>query len=274
MVEINSNSEIVNYYQSHFDESVRLKQDDSEIELVRTQDIISRYLPKPPAKVLDVGGGAGVYSAWLAKLGYSVQLIDIVPKHIEKARALSESQPNNQFSSDIGDATRLKEDANSQDLVLELGPLYHLPEKPQRIIALTEAWRVLKPDGIVIVAAISRHTSLFSGLLENVLEEDDFNAIVERDLLDGKHLPDTPKYFTTAYFHRSEELSSEVQEAGFALKDLLAVEGPFWLLKDLPERWQNPKSRRQLLYALGKIEKEPTIMGASLHILAIGQKLI
>ena len=72
---------IANYYQKHYDEQGRLLRDSRKIELVRTQEIMKRYLPSLPARILDVGGGAGIYSAWLAKLGYNVHLVDIVPLH-------------------------------------------------------------------------------------------------------------------------------------------------------------------------------------------------
>lgn len=57
----------------------------TSLELVRTHDILQRHLPPPPATVLDVGGGSGVYACWLASLGYTVHLVDAVPLHVEQA---------------------------------------------------------------------------------------------------------------------------------------------------------------------------------------------
>ena len=81
----NKTEKVVKYY-SDYDEQARLSSNLGEIEFVRTQNIISRYLKSPPAKVLDVGGAAGRYSCWLAKEGYEVHLLDPVPKHIEQAK--------------------------------------------------------------------------------------------------------------------------------------------------------------------------------------------
>ena len=263
---------VINYYQEYYDEKARLNRDQSAIEFARTQDIIQRYLPKPPAMVLDVGGGPGVYSAWLARLGYTVRLLDIVPRHIEQARALSETQAANPFSAEIGDATDLPAPDDSQNLVLELGPLYHLTDKTQRIKALSEARRVLVNGGWIIVAAITRYASVFTGVIDNALEDVDFKPVVERDLLDGQHLPHTHRDFTTAHFHHPDELKSEMDEAGFANVKTLAVEGPFWLFKDIADRWRDATSRGQMLYALSKIEEEPSLMGASLHFVCVGRK--
>jgi len=270
---IDGKSNVVRYYQRYYDEQARLRGDGSALEFERTRDIILRYLPKPPAGVLDVGGGPGIYSAWLAKLGYTVRLVDIVPKHIEQALALSSAEPQNAFSAEIGDATELHVPDSSQDMVLELGPLYHLIDRTRRIKALSEARRVLVNGGCTIAAAITRYASVFTGVIDNALDDVDFKPVFERDLIDGQHLPHIPRDFTTAHFHHPDELKHEMEEAGFANVETLAVEGPFWLLRDLDDRWRDATSRRQLLYALSKIEEEPSLMGASLHFVCVGRKL-
>jgi 2-polyprenyl-3-methyl-5-hydroxy-6-metoxy-1,4-benzoquinol methylase len=78
--------EIVNYYQSGR-EIGRLDKTIDPLELARTQELITRHIPPPPAIFLDIGGGPGRYAAWLAREGYEVHLIDAVPLHIEQAAA-------------------------------------------------------------------------------------------------------------------------------------------------------------------------------------------
>jgi hypothetical protein len=72
---------ILDYY-STGREAGRLAKGIGPLELVRTQELLKRYLPPPPGVILDVGGGPGSYSFWLASLGYAVHLIDVVPLHI------------------------------------------------------------------------------------------------------------------------------------------------------------------------------------------------
>ena len=78
--------EIIAHYQRGM-ESGRLLQGVGQLEFLRTQEILRRHLPHPPATLYDVGGGSGLYACWLAQLGYEVHLVDIAPLHIEQARA-------------------------------------------------------------------------------------------------------------------------------------------------------------------------------------------
>src|SRR5688572_24532535 len=75
------------------------------LEFARTQMLLERYLPTPPAVIADVGGGPGRYAAWLATKGYQVHLIDPVPLHIEQARAAAKEQTGESgFDAVLGDA--------------------------------------------------------------------------------------------------------------------------------------------------------------------------
>ena len=98
-----------------------------------------------------------------------------------------------------------------------MGPLYHLPDAADRVAALREAARVLAPAGLVAVAAISRYASALDGLARGLGADEAFVRIRDRDLRDGQHRNDTgrPDYFTTAYFHRPDDLREELEAAGF-----------------------------------------------------------
>jgi SAM-dependent methyltransferase len=237
----------------------------SRIEFARTKELLERFLPAPPASVLDVGGGPGAYAAWLAERGYRVQLVDPVPLHVEQAAA------RGGFTARLGDARRLDEADASFDVVLLLGPLYHLTERADRLDALAEAHRVVRPGGIVAAAAISRLASVLDGLVQGYLADPAFRAIAERDLADGQHRnpDDRADWFTTAFFHHPDELRGEVEEAGLALEGIYGIEGPGWLL---PDRWDDPQGRENVLFAARALEQEPTLIGLSAHLLAVGRK--
>ena len=130
---------------------------------------------------------------------------------------------------------------------------------------------MLRPGGVLLAAAITRFASLLDGLAHGHLDEPAFAAIVDRDLRDGQHRNPSgrPEWFTTAFFHRPEELGAEVAEAGLAPRAVLAVEGPAWLLADIEERLPDPGRREQVLAAVRRVEAEPSLLGASAHLLAV-----
>jgi ubiquinone/menaquinone biosynthesis C-methylase UbiE len=254
-------------------EHARLFHDGVPLEFVRTRELLLRSLPPAPAVVLDVGGGPGAYACWLAELGYTVHLVDAVPLHVEQAAAASATEPAHPLASaTVGDARTLNRPDASVDAVL-LGPLYHLTERGERVQALSEAHRVVRPGGVVFAVAISRFTSLLGGLVDGELAVPAFLAIVERDVRDGQHRtpPELP-YFTTSFFHHPAELEAEVRDAGLELLDTVAFEGPMWLLKDAASWWGDTDRRERLLALLRVVEREPTLLGLSTHILCVGRR--
>src|SRR6185369_9764065 len=156
--------EIAAYYARGLERD-RLTSGLGALELMRTQALLARYLPPPPATVADIGGGPGRYAVWLAERGYRVHLVDPVPLHIEQAReATSRRRGVTLASAEVADARELRLPDASVDAVLLLGPLYHLPERAMRLQALAEAQRVCRPGGMILAAAISRLASTLDGL--------------------------------------------------------------------------------------------------------------
>jgi SAM-dependent methyltransferase len=245
-----------------------------ELERVRTLEIIARFLPRTPARVLDIGGAAGAYSLWLLDQGYQVRLIDALPLHAELAAKSFREHSRRQFSSVcVGDARHLDEPDQSADVVLLMGPLYHLTDRDDRVQALQEAHRVLRPGGTLFAAAISRFASLLDGLARNLIDDPGFYEILKEDLTTGQHRNprNHPDYFTTAFFHHPDDLAEEVAEAGFLLESLLPVEGPAWLLPNLADRLRERSTRKQLLDLLRATEEEPSLIGVSAHFLAVAR---
>ena len=263
------------------------------LERERTESILRRYLPAPPAELYDVGGGTGIYAFPLAAQGYTVHLLDVVPDHIEQARsravevaeaaevteaaevaeaAVGTNAAQAPATMEVGDARTLPRADDSVDAVLLLGPLYHLTERADRIAALREARRVLRPGGQVFAAGISRFASMLDGMARSLLDDPQFRSIVDGDLTDGQHRNpgEHPEYFTTTFFHHPRELAGELEDSGFDGAEVLAVEGPAWLLPRL--RDADDEARQRWMALLERTEKEPSLLGASAHLMGIGRK--
>lgn len=266
--------EVTAYY-DRFPEESRLDSGPFRLEFERTKEILARVLPKPPARILDVGGAAGAYSAWLAERGYEAHLVDVSARLVEEARRRNAKRSRPIASLSVADGRKLPQEDGWAAGVLEMGPLYHLPAAEDRMVALREAYRVLAAPGVVVVAAISRYASALDGLARRLTLDPRFVKIRDQDLADGQHRNDTgnPDYFTTAYFHRPEDLRAELASAGFQDVQVLGVEGPGWMLSDFDARWEDGALRRDLLQVARALESQPSIVGASAHLLGVGRKV-
>lgn len=238
------------------------------LELERTKELLLRHLPERPSRILDVGGGPGVYAKWLSEMGHEVHLVDPFELHVEQALAAAPT-----ITAEIGDARRLAEADASADVVLLLGPLYHLTDGSDRLQALREARRVLRPGGWLFAVAISR----FAALLDLVVKYDRFHEpdvrrVVSDAVADGTFRgADADLGFTTAYCHLPRELAAEVEEAGFLGRQLYGVEGIAYLPPGIRDQWQDRARREALMDAARLTESDPEIVAASSHLLAVAR---
>jgi ubiquinone/menaquinone biosynthesis C-methylase UbiE len=264
-------------YYSEYNEAGRLFRGAGQLERLRTQEIITRYATPAPATVLDIGGGPGVYALWLARQGYTVHLLDAMPLHIEQAREAAQDQSDTPLASlQVGDARHLPFEDESAEIVLLLGPLYHLVERSERLLALREARRVLRPGGWLFAAAISRFAPLLQGFFsipEALLDADEIE-LLHHDVTTGQHrnFSGDINNFTTTYFHHPDELRSEVSEAGLHDKAILAVEGPIWASAGTITHLQNEQWRANYLSLMRLVEHDPTLLGSSAHLLAVARR--
>jgi SAM-dependent methyltransferase len=262
-------------YYEQAPEERRLESGAFRLEALRTRELIQRHLPAAPANVLDVGGAAGAYAFWLAELGYSVHLVDAAPRLVEIAHARNVHAEHPLAACSVGDARSIAEPDSSADVVLLLGPLYHLIDEQDRRTSLLEAARVLRPAGLLFAAGICRFASMLDGLTRELLGDREFARIVQKDLESGIHLNTTARldYFTTSFFHHPDELHREIVEAGFHVEGLYGIEGPGGTLSDLDERWNDPNRRETILRVARALESERSVIGCSAHLLAVGRKM-
>ena len=251
----------------------RLGQHVFRLEKIRTQEIILRYV-KPSMTIADIGGATGAYSFWLHDMGHKVHLLDAAEFHVEAATKTSITENKPLASISLGDARQLPYDDEQFDLVLLFGPLYHLQEKNDRIRSIAEAKRVLKKNGIIMAATISRFASLFDGFWQGFIDDPAFEDILKQDLEDGNHSNPVhhPMYFTDAHFHEQKEIEEEFTDGGFSKCHSIAIEGFGWLVPDFMKRWNEEEARNKMLDYIKRTESDPVMVGISAHVMTIAVK--
>jgi ubiquinone/menaquinone biosynthesis C-methylase UbiE len=262
--------EILAYY-NEGKEASRLSQGVGLLEFARMQEILSRYFPPAPAIVADIGGGPGRYACWLAKSGYEVHLVDPVPLHVAQAEQASVSQPGHPLAScRIGDARQLTLGDATVDAVLLHGPLYHLLARDDRILALREAGRILRPGGVLIAVAITIYASAIVGLARGWVWNGDYLDMIREEIATGQHRrPPNWNVLTTAFFHHPAGLAQEITDAGLEHVVTLGIQGPAWLAPDFEQCWQEASRRETLMQIARLFEYEPV---HSPHMAAAGLK--
>src|ERR1700759_3960849 len=181
-------SENIGRFYASASEDQRLSYGLGPLELERNKELISRFLPAKPGTILDIGGGPGIYSEWLAGLGHKVHLVDPVEKHIQQAKKRA-GKAARKFEASAGEARKLQFQDGFANVVIEHGPLYHLQNRNDRIKALAEAYRVLKPGGVMLGFAINQAVSTLTGLLNGMIHDGQFYAMCLEELRSGCHNP-------------------------------------------------------------------------------------
>ena len=263
MVTCGPEPDLFAFYTSRYAEDDRLRiSPHGRLELARTRELLERYLPPAPGRVLDVGGGTGVHARWLSENGYQTHVVDLVPAHVTQAAGI----PG--VTAAVGDARHLDQPDASADVVLLLGPLYHLLEHADRVAALSEARRVVKKDGLVAAAAISRYAGLLDFAALGLLDE--HTEPLLREVFDtGRHDPRLG--FTTAYLHTPEELANEMHAAGLRAVDVLGVEGPTGPALDAHGLDRVEELLPAAIRCARAVERDPALIAASAHLLAVGR---
>ncbi|MCH5297021.1 MAG: class I SAM-dependent methyltransferase [Ruminococcus sp.] len=253
----------------------RLEKGLGKIEFYRTKEILSQYI-NDNSVIYDIGGGIGKYSQWLAK-NNDVTLIELAPNAVEFAKKTMDT--NCLYKAEIGDARKIEKPDESADIVLLMGPLYHLQKQSERNRVLSEAYRVLKKGGLLFAVGISKFSSTTWALSvygngNNFIDDDIYLNMLKKELETGKHIrPKEYSFFiANAYFHTIDSLTNEVSSNGFEIINQHAIESCIWISPALDEKWENEESRKRLLDIIHATEHEKTLMGISPHFMVVAKK--
>lgn len=185
-----------------------------------TMHLINRYFPGH-GTVADIGGATGRYSLALAEKGFDVTLIDISEKCLALAKEKLRGHSCVTLHMDAMDLSALGD--QTFDAVLLLGPLYHLMKRKERISALNEAYRVLKPGGVAIIAYHNAWGTIRFGITNwpDKFEDKDFI----NSLLGHTSCKDTLEMWTDCYFATPKSAKEEIEESGFQIHTYACCHG-------------------------------------------------
>ncbi|MEW1960171.1 class I SAM-dependent methyltransferase [Kineococcus sp. NPDC059986] len=266
---------VQDYYASYHErELARLLSAEGRLEFALTTRLLAPHLPTA-GRVLDLGGGPGRYSAWLAERGLEVSLADLSPNLLDLAREhLAERgvQVGEVVQADARDLTRWS--AASFDAVLALGPFYHLPDPVDRHRALAEVVRVTVPGGLVATAwmprwALLRRTLSIEDERDQLADPSFVDAVLER----GAYVNPHRGRFTHAHAVDPARLPDELAASGLRTLALASTDGFAHGLQDTVDgvRTTDPVRYEQLLDLLVRTAGDPSLLGTAGHLLHLGR---
>jgi S-adenosylmethionine-dependent methyltransferase len=263
-------SDIVAFYNSAL-ESEQGRLDRHQLEYDLTWRYLNQYLPRQ-GTILEVGTATGRYTMELAKRGYAVTAVDLSEALLENCRKkIIDEGLERQVRFILTDARNLSAVPEDEfDVVLLMGPLYHLIIEADRKKALTEVFDRLREGGIIFSAFISRF-----GVLSDLMKDNPSWIENQEEVLSvlasGKRPDNYPRGGFRGYLAQPNELALLHEEIGFETLAVAGVE-PVIAADDESYNKLQGNQRGQWLDLLYTISTEPSILGASRHLLYIGQK--
>jgi SAM-dependent methyltransferase len=243
---------------------------DGAIEWELHRRTFERHLPAG-SRVLDLGGGPGRWTIWLAGRGHRVVLADLSPGLLEIARREIAAAGLGErveaiLEVDARDLSRWP--AESFDAVLALGPFYHLVDAEDRRLAARECRRVLRPAGRLFATVMPR----YAAVVQLLLHGSEGIAAARAALAAGVYRPHDPDALTEAYLFRSEDVRPFFEACGFRTELLVASQG---FLAPVQEEAAELRERDEAAYAAlldlaAETAGDPSILGMSGHLLYVG----
>jgi len=247
-----------------YDEDARLGTRHGSVEFITTKHYIEKYI-KTGDRIIEIGAGTGRYSHALARMGYTVDAVELVESNINIFK--QNTQPGENVTVTQGNALDLSAFADEiYDVTLLLGPMYHLYNINDKRQAIGEAIRITKPGGIVCVAyCISDHTILCDGFKRNR-----FNLLeyVENNMIDAETFATRSKPMDLFELVRKEQIDEIMSVFPVTRLHYLATDGISRMMIDEIAEWDEAKFDLYLKYHIATCERQDMV-GVSAHSLDI-----
>lgn len=260
---------VIQSYENYKEEDRLTTNNARKIEFITTAKILDEWV-KPYSKILDCAAGTGVYAHNLAAKGHFVTATDITPRHIEVLRCHLQTKPYTMdtYVLDVTDLSIFGDD--SFDVVLNMGPFYHLIDEGKRKKCLSECLRVLKRGGLLVTAYIPRfYIFPYVALTdENYLNARLANQLRETGVLKSD---DEMCFWTDTYYATAKEMETVYIDNNIQIVDHFAQDGITPLFADKVDMWGDAQFKIWCDYHYS-VCREPSALGASNHAAIIGKK--
>lgn len=260
---------IIECYENYREEDRLSSNRARKIEFLTTIKVLDTLL-EGKKKILDCAAGTGIYSFYYADRGYTVTATDITPRHIKFIRDLLHTK-DYEMETAVLDATDMQIFADeSFDVVLNMGPFYHLIEKDDREKCLSESLRVLKKGGLLVTAYIPRFYVFQYVAMQDGKYLD--SRLAEQLIKTGVLRHDDEKCFwTDTYYSSSEEMEHLYSQYGLTVIDHFAQDGLSPQFSKVVDQWNDEQFRTWFDYHYS-ICREKSLLSASNHVVIIGRK--
>lgn len=260
---------VVESYENYKEEERLTTNNARRIEFLTTTKVLEEIIP-PKSKILDCAAGTGVYAFWLSDKGHEVTATDITPRHVDIIKNTIQEK-NYKMKTAVLDATDMScfED-ETFDVVLNMGPFYHLITESQREKCLRECLRVLKKGGLLLTAYIPRFYVFQCVAMSdsNYLDSELAKQIVETGVL--KH-DDEKCFWTDTYYSSKNEMEKIYKEHNLEVVDHFAQDGIAPLLAEKVDSWDEKQYATWCDYHYS-VCREESVLGASNHVIIVGKK--
>ncbi len=252
------------YYESH-DEDARLLSRAGQLEFLTTMRYIEKYL-KPGMRILEIGAATGRYSHTLARMGYQVDALELIDHNIEIFQ--KNTQPGENITIRQGNAIDLSAfPADTYDITLLLGPMYHLFTQEDQHKALSEALRVTKPGGLLFTAYCNNEATIYNFcFMQGYLMDPHFYPLIDKETFKCTSNPED-----RFVLHRPHEIDAlmaalPAERLHFIGTDMLTM-----YIRDTIEQMSDEMYELYLKYHFLICER-PDMTGITNHFLDISRK--
>lgn len=261
---------VVESYENYREENRLSTNNARRIEFLTTARILDEHIAGKKS-ILDCAAGTGIYSFYLADKGHTVTATDITPRHINYIRQELKDKPYSMNTAVLDAADMGMFADESFDVVLNMGPFYHLTHPEDREKCLRESLRVLKKGGLLITSYIPRFYVFQFVALQN---KDYLDASLARQIIQTGvlHHDDEKCFWTDTYYSTCEEMESLYRQNGMTIIDHFAQDGATPHFSEQIDRWNEAEFQIWYDYHYS-ICRERSLLGASNHVVIAGKKL-